>query len=532
MDKRTVVLGTYGTMLDAGMTEKRWSKWRPSVDLCRQDDLVVDRFELLHPPRHERGAALIARDIEQASPETEVHLRPLAVEDPWDFEEAYARLHELAQAYTFDVEEEDYLIHITTGTHVMQICFFLLTESRHFPGKLLQTSPPDARDRGAPGSYRIIDLDLSRYDRLAARFHDERQASVSFLKSGIDTRNMRFNRLIEQLERVALRSREPILLMGPTGAGKSQLARQIYALKSKRRCIEGPLVEVNCATIRGDGAMSALFGHVRGAYTGAQKDRRGLLRAADGGMLFLDEIGELGLDEQAMLLRALEEKRFLPVGTDAEVASDFELLAGTNRDLRIDVREGRFREDLFARINLWTFALPSLRDRPEDIEPNLVFELDRVSKRLGARISINKEARDHFLRFATSAEATWPGNFRDLGAAVIRMATLATGGRIDVSQADEEIARLRELWSLRPAKADVDDGLERYFDAARLAELDPFDRVQLAYVVRICAESASLSGAGRRLFAASRTRRATVNDADRVRKYLARFGLAWADLRP
>ena len=130
-----------------------------------------------------------------------------------------------------------------------------------------------------------------------------------------------------------MRSASPILLLGPTGAGKSLLARRIYELKKSRRLVKGPFVEVNCATVRGDAAMSALFGHVKGAFTGAVRDRPGLLLSADDGVLFLDEIGELGLDEQAMLLRALEEKRFLPLGGDQEVSSDFQLIAGTNRDL-------------------------------------------------------------------------------------------------------------------------------------------------------------------------------------------------------
>src|SRR6185436_12447123 len=113
-----------------------------------------------------------------------------------------------------------------------------------------------------------------------------------------------------------------------------------------------------------------LFGHVKGSFTGAAQDRKGLLVAADGGLLFLDEIGELGLDEQAMLLRAVEEKRFLPVGSDTEVESDFQLIAGTNRGLAEEVRSGRFRADLLARIDLWTFRLPGLAERREDVEPN------------------------------------------------------------------------------------------------------------------------------------------------------------------
>jgi transcriptional regulatory protein RtcR len=154
--------------------------------------------------------------------------------------------------------------------------------------------------------------------------------------------------------------------------------------------------------------MSALFGHVKGAFTGAQKDRAGLLRAAHKGVLFLDEIGELGLDEQAMLLRALEERTFLPLGSDEEAHRDFQLIAGTNRDLFAAVRQGRFREDLLARINLWTFSLPGLKHRVEDIEPNLDFELDRFAERAGRCVTFSKQAREKFLNFALSPASDWP----------------------------------------------------------------------------------------------------------------------------
>ena len=191
-----------------------------------------------------------------------------------------------------------------------------------------------------------------------------------------------------------------MLILGPTGAGKSLMARRIYELKKTRRLVKGPFVEINCATIRGDAAMSALFGHVRGAFTGAVRERPGLLLSADGGVLFLDEIGELGLDEQAMLLRALEEKRFLPLGSDREVSSDFQLIAGTNRDLTRLVAEGRFREDLLARINLWTFRLPGLAERREDIAPNLDYELEQFRRRTGTAVTFSLEARQAFLAFA------------------------------------------------------------------------------------------------------------------------------------
>jgi transcriptional regulatory protein RtcR len=536
--RRLTVIGFLGSTLDQGKRgPARWERWRPTVSLCQHEDLLVDRLVLMHDARYEGLARAVAADVAQVSPETAVQLEVTEIADPWDLEETYGALRDFARRYPFDPTREDYLAHITTGTHIAQISLFLLVESRHIPARLIQTSPPAAPDGNTSGSYTIIDLDLSRYDSIARRFQKERTEGLSFLKAGIDTRNAAYNRLIERVEQVAIASRDPVLLGGPTGSGKSQLARRIYELKKARRQVGGELVEVNCATLRGDAAMSTLFGHVRGAYTGAAEARGGMLRKADKGVLFLDEIGELGLDEQAMLLRAIEDKTFFPVGSDKEVHSDFQLIAGTNRDLAERVASGRFREDLLARINLWTFRLPGLRERPEDIEPNLEFELERVGDALTQRLTMSREARERYLAFARSAEARWSGNFRDFGASLRRMATLCAGGRISVTEVDDEIERLRAHWrgdseAARGAPAPdgardrvVDRPLDRLLDRARLAALDRFDRVQLEEVVRVCRTARSLSDAGRLLFAASRAARATTNDADRLRKYLAKHGL-------
>lgn len=521
----TVVIGFLGSTLDGARSDSaRWNKWRPTVSLCMQEDLRVDRLELIHASAHETLARAVAADIGNVSPETEVSLRRMDFVNPWDFEEVYGKLLDFARAYKFDPEAEDYLVHITTGTHVVQICLFLLTEAHFLPARLLQTSPPRPPQGGAVGSWSAIDLDLSRYDSIATRFAAAAAEGSSFLKSGIETRNAAFNRMIDEIEQVAIRSRAPLLLMGPTGAGKSQLARRIFELKRARNQVSGAFVEVNCATLKGDSAMSALFGHKKGAFTGAAADRPGLLRAADKGLLFLDEIGELGLDEQAMILRAIEEKKFLPVGADRESSSDFQLIAGTNRDLGAAVSNGGFRDDLYARLNLWTFELPALRDRPEDIEPNLDYELDRFAEREGSRVSFNKEARIAFLRFAISPDASWSGNFRDLAASVTRMATFAPGGRIDVATVQMERARLERLWSGGPKHA---SDLDMLLSPEALEAIDPFDRIQLVEVVRACRRSRSLSEAGRMLFCASRQRRASANDADRLRKYLQRYGLSW-----
>jgi transcriptional regulatory protein RtcR len=519
-----VALGLLGTTLDRSKVRAgRWNAWRPSVGLCSHPDLVVSRFELFHGAEWTPLAATIKGDIGHVSPETEVRLQPLELADPWDFEGVFGALYDFARSYPFDPDAEDYLVHITTGTHVAQICLFLLVESRVIPGRLVQTGPGG----GPEGRYAVIDLGLARYDQLARRFEAERQEATSFLKDGIATRNVAFNALIDQIEVVALRSEAPILLTGPTGAGKSRLARRIWELRKVRRLVSGPIVEVNCATLRGDGAMAALFGHRRGGFTGAIADRPGLLREAHGGLLFLDEIGELGLDEQAMLLRAIEEKRFLPVGADKEVGSDFQLIAGTNRDLTAAVAAGRFREDLLARLDLWTFELPGLASRSEDIAPNLDHELEGAARRSGRRITFNREAAARFLSFAE--RAPWTRNFRDLNAAVERMATLAPAGRIDEATVAAEIERLERAWR-RPADSDV--RASRVNALLGDQPLDRFDRVQLEDVLAVCERAVSLSEAGRALFAVSRTERTSTNDADRLRKYLARFGLTFEQVRP
>ena len=529
--RRTVGIGLVGSRLDRGASAGRWNGWRPTVSLFQHEDLLLDRFELLTEAKFRELAEEVAADIALVSPETEVRIHEVTFgRDAWDLADVYGALFDWAKGQDFQRDEEDYLIHITTGTHVAQISLFLLNEAGFLPGRLVQTAPPFGKLRrgdSQAGRFSFIDLDLSRFDELNNRFEKEALETTDFLKSGIATRNEKFNRLIDRIEQVSLRSRAPVLLTGPTGAGKSHLARRIYELRHERVGLEGEFVEVNCATLTGDTAASALFGHRKGAFTGAQSDRPGLLRAAHGGLLFLDEIGELGLDEQAMLLRALEEKTFLPVGADSPVKSNFQLIAGTNRDLGLAVSEGTFREDLLARIHLWTFSLPALRERREDIAPNLDYEIAQFGEKEGRVISFNKEAREAFLKFAEAADTPWRGNFRDLNAAVTRMGTLAARGRIRVEEVEEEIVRLRASWH-RASEEQVTEmvALSEVFTSEELAEIDAFDRVQIAHVLAVCRRSKTMAEAGRELFAASRRKRVKTNDSDRVKKFLEKWGIS------
>jgi len=524
-----VVIGILGSRLDhGGLGKRRWERWRPSVSLLMHPEFPVAEYLLMYLPEDRVLLDLTIQDMAQVSPNTKVTAFPIACEDAWDFEQVYSQIHDVAVSQSFDVEQNNYFVNITTGTHVAQICLYLLTEAHYLPGKLLQSSPSK---QGTQGTYHIIDLDLSRYDQIASRFAKESSDAVTYLKSGIQTRNGAFNALIAQLEQVSIKSTAPILLNGPTGAGKSQLAKRIYELKKQRGQLLGKLVEVNCATLRGDNAMSALFGHVKGAFTGALNARVGLLREAHQGLLFLDEIGELGLDEQAMLLRAIEEKIFMPFGGDQPVSSDFQLIAGTHRNLFELVRQGVFREDLLARINLWTYELPSLRHRLEDLEPNIEHELQNFTRKAGYKVSFNTSARDAYLRFARTPAALWRANFRDLNSSITRMATLAVGGRITEEIVAGEILRLQQAWQGFQEQPATEHILTVYLSDEQMAEMDLFDRLQLAQVINVCKSSRSMAEAGRQLFNVSRDKKSSVNDSHRVKQYLQKFGLTFQQIQ-
>lgn len=520
---RNVVIGFLGTQLDMG---KRRG-WRPSVQLCAHAGFSVDRLELIHDQRHYHLACNVAAAIGKLSPETEVRLVRIDMADPWDFQEVYGKLYDFAAAYGFDEDRERYHVHLTTGTHVAQICWFLLTESRHVPARLVQTGPP--RNGGAPeGTLDVIDLDLARYNALQRRFEAAARDNTALLLGGVETASPAMQALAERLDLVATASDAPILLLGEAGTGKSALAAHIHELKLVRRRIKGRLVQVNCATLRGDSALPSLLGQRRAATGAVGSERPGFLREADGGVLFLDQIDALQPQEQAALLQVIETGRYCPVGSEAEVTARFHLVAAASSDSGALVRSGRLRPDLHARLSQWVFRLPPLRERREDIAAQILALIDASERRLDRKTGFNTDALDRYLRFARDPATPWPGNLRDLQASVHRMAVLAERGRITTPMVENEIATLTGQW--RAAERDT--------DAALLAgvlddpgRLDEFDRAQLASVVRICRQCSNLSAAGRRLFSVSRQEKASQNDADRLRKYLARFGLDWTSIQ-
>jgi len=240
-----------------------------------------------------------------------------------------------------------------------------------------------------------------------------------------------FRRVLETAALVAP-TEAPVLILGPSGSGKDVIARLIC--RWSRRS-EGPFVAANCAGLPETLIESELFGHVKGAFTGAQTDRKGYFRAAHGGTLFLDEIGELPLHLQAKLLRVLENGEITPVGSDQPVRVDFRLIAATHRDLTEAVAEGRFREDLFYRLNVFELRVPPLHERREDILPLARHFAEQFA---GRPVRFSPQAAGALLAHP------WPGNVRELRNVVQRACLLARGDVVLPEHLPPQISRTVE----------------------------------------------------------------------------------------
>ncbi len=214
-------------------------------------------------------------------------------------------------------------------------------------------------------------------------------------------------------------TRTNVLITGESGTGKELVARALHGLGPDPG---GPFLAVNCAAIPHELLESQLFGHVRGAFTGADRDHQGLFVAAGGGTAFLDEVGELAPATQAKLLRAIETKEVLPVGANRALPFAARIVAATNRDLPAEVAAGRFRADLFYRLHVVAIAMPPLRDRPEDVPDLVATLLSRHARRLGKRADGVDNATMRLLM-----AAPWPGNVRELDNALERAVILGDG---------------------------------------------------------------------------------------------------------
>src|ERR671930_689754 len=234
-----------------------------------------------------------------------------------------------------------------------------------------------------------------------------------------------------------------VLIFGENGTGKELVARSIHALSRRR---SGPFVEVNCAAIPEELIESELFGHVRGAFTGAVADRRGKFETADGGTIFLDEIGDMSIKTQAKVLRVLQEQTMEPVGGTARIKVDARVVAATNKDLQAEIRAGNFREDLYFRLNVIPIFVPPLRERHEDIPLLADHFMAEFAREYGRRIKTFERAAVGVLQ-----QYPWPGNVRELRNVIERLMIMVPGDTISAA----DLSFLDPAGLSRPAPPEV-----------------------------------------------------------------------------
>jgi formate hydrogenlyase transcriptional activator len=245
----------------------------------------------------------------------------------------------------------------------------------------------------------------------------------------------RLRAVLQQVEQVAPTD-STVLILGETGTGKELIARAIHD-RSRRK--NHPLVKVNCGAISAGLVESELFGHVKGAFTGALSNRDGRFKLADGGTIFLDEVGELPLDTQVKLLRALQEQEFDPVGSSHTIHVNVRIIAATNRQLEQSVQDGKFRRDLFYRLNVLPIHLPPLRERPEDVPLLVPFFVQMLAKKFGKNINqIPDEAMRRLMAY------DWPGNIRELQNVVERAVVLSNGHALQLAGDFQPVVSMSE----------------------------------------------------------------------------------------
>jgi len=313
-------------------------------------------------------------------------------------------------------------------------------------------SAVDAMKKGAADYLtKPIDLDelevligrtLERRALVAENRELRRELETRYRLAGLETANAKMSEAINTAARAAA-SRATILIRGESGTGKELLARAIHHASPKSK---GPLVAVNMAAVPETLVESELFGHERGAFTGADRERRGRFELADGGSLFLDEIGDLPRATQAKLLRVLQEQTFERLGGTRSLHVDARVIAATNRDLEAMVRQGEFREDLYYRLNVVTIDLPPLRSRREDIPLLVDHFLRRFAAESKAAVeSVSREAMDVLLKYE------YPGNVRELENIVHRAVVLARGPVVTTADLPLHVAELRSEGQQPPA---------------------------------------------------------------------------------
>lgn len=394
--------------------------------------LTVRKFEhivLFDTPNTTTITEQTKQAINKLSPQSKVHIAEINLSDPTNYHDIFDGLRKQLQKITDNFPSARFYISVASGTPHMHACWILLTSSGVIPARILNVRPPNFVTKDSP---LVTEVDLSSADFPDVRFQDlpiavektQADANAILTQLGIVGDHPAIQRSLEIAAMLAP-SHSPILIFGETGTGKEMFARFIHLLSGRPKDI---FVVVNCAAMPENLVESLLFGHKKGAFTGALADQTGKFDAAQSGTLFLDELGELPQSAQAKLLRVLQDGLVEPLGHAKSHKVDVRVIGATNRDLRKMVKKGSFREDLYYRLNVGEITLPPLRDRRSDIPKLSLSILDRLNGSLRSPKRLSTDA------LARLQSHNWPGNVRDLENAIERSVRLC---RRDTLQADD-----------------------------------------------------------------------------------------------
>lgn len=387
-----------------------------------------------------RRASGVLSEARRRGIESEIIYREIHAPDPTDYDVLYGQMLLRCEDIAADSGSgADFWIATSSGTPQMQTCWLLLVLGGSVKARLIQITPPDKQQAGRP-IFRVIQPNKDQFPEIRnpgrlRRELAEASSQVRILKeererlalestAGLIGESLSFRKAVKEAKQFA-RFDLPVLIRGETGAGKEEFAKLVHFSSTRSH---KPFLPINCAAISEQIAESELFGHRKGAFTGATEDRRGFFEDGTEGTVFLDEVGELSLGLQAKLLRVLENGSFRPVGETREKRTNARIIAATNRLLEELVSEGHFREDLLFRLKGAEIHVPPLRDRADDMPLLAQHFLDRFNQKHGLIVRFDKVA------FAALQRYQWPGNVRELKNAVERLAILASSSGIIRSQ--------------------------------------------------------------------------------------------------
>jgi DNA-binding NtrC family response regulator len=391
-------------------------------------DRAFDHVYLFGTPRLADKTEEARLAIMDRHPSTGVTVLEVPLKDPTNYLGILRQLRSHFKNIREAHPDARYSISVSSGTPHMHASWILLAASGEIPAKILQSTPPEFVPEGKS---RVKEIDLTQPDfpqitrpirEPETREDDGAEIADACRELGMVGQDPSFLKALREARVYAQYDDVHVLLLGETGSGKEYFARLIHQLSARSG---RPLVTVNCSSIPENLVESQLFGHKRGAFTGASSDQDGKFKAADRGVVFLDELGELPLGAQAKLLRVLEGGEIEPVGAARTVRVDVKVIAATNRDLRTMVQEGTFREDLYQRFGS-SVNVPSLRQRRSDILPLALHILTSWNARHQKQKRFTTDA------LAKLSESAWPGNVRELRKVVTQSAMLCSGKAIGV----------------------------------------------------------------------------------------------------